>query len=71
MCRSLSVLQWSVTALGSFQVNYNDSVTGQEEDAWNNDMSDFDTDFSGECECPYCVSMPLGSAVTNSGAAVH
>ena len=34
-----------------FQVNYNDSVTGQEEEAWNNDMSDFDTDFSGECEC--------------------
>ena len=29
------------------QVNYNDAMTGQEEEAWNNELSDFDTDFSG------------------------
>jgi len=29
------------------QVNYNDAAMGTNEDTWNNDMSDFDTDFSG------------------------
>jgi Domain of Unknown Function (DUF1087) len=29
------------------QVNYNDAAMGTNEDAWNNDMSDFDTDFTG------------------------
>ena len=42
-------------------MNYNDSVTGQEEEAWNNDMSDFDTDFSGECEWPL---LSLGMCLT-------
>jgi len=29
------------------QVNYNDAAMGTNEEAWNNDMSDFDTDFTG------------------------
>lgn len=29
------------------QVNYNDAAMGNGDDAWNNELSDFDTDFSG------------------------
>ena len=30
------------------QVNYSDTMQNHEEESWNNDLSDFDTDFSGE-----------------------
>ena len=30
------------------QVNYSDTMTGRDDEAWNNDMSDFDSDFSGQ-----------------------
>lgn len=29
------------------QVNYNDAMNGQDDDAWKDSMSDFDSDFSG------------------------
>ena len=29
-------------------MNYNDAMTTNDDDIWNNDMSDIDTDFSGE-----------------------
>ena len=49
------------------QVNYNDAMTGQDDDAWNNDMSDFDSDFSGqngECDCGGTNECPLKCSVT-------
>lgn len=30
------------------QVNYNDAAMGNNDEAWNNDLSDFDTDFTGK-----------------------
>ena len=32
------------------QVNYNDAAMGNDENMWDNDLSDIDTDFSGERE---------------------
>ena len=32
------------------QVNYNDTM-GDNDQAWNNELSDLDTDFSGESQC--------------------
>lgn len=32
------------------QVNYNDAMNGQDDDAWKDSMSDFDSDFSGPTE---------------------
>lgn len=41
------------------QVNYNDAAMGTNEDAWNNDLSDIDTDMSGQIGCCNSLSALL------------
>lgn len=46
------------------QVNYNDAAMGNGEDGWNNELSDFDTDFSGgECSA-VCLNFTHASLVS-------
>ena len=34
------------------QVNYNDAAMGNDDDTWNENLSDFDSDFSGQRQSP-------------------
>jgi len=57
------------------QVNYNDAAMGTNEDTWNNDMSDFDTDFSGTWLMTQSESVDSGQSepheVTHSAVIHH
>ena len=42
------------------QVNYNDAAMGNDDDAWNENLSDFDSDFSGQREIFWLIYVCLG-----------
>ena len=48
------------------QVNYNDAAMGNDDDTWNENLSDFDSDFSGQRQSP----IPLVQSPTSAKSRV-